>query len=223
MTKQKPAWVAFGAQVNTTESTFDQPVSGYALGEGFHEEVTIEAVEPKFTNTYSAMILTWGKNGETKNDMVFFLDRENNFSAQYLRLAYALGTDVPVVKKFFAEAAPNNPTLFNGLVGMKANLMIGHRKVREFDKMFKILNLGEMYKVVDAFDNETVPEGLEDSYADYASAKAACEDNGLQLSYLNVLRISPVTNVEILEEQNIKLQELMTVKEEAKNLDSVKF
>jgi hypothetical protein len=211
-------WVNFASSLKTTESTFAQPISGTSLGQGTHEEVVITGVEPGSNPEYPSIKITWEKDGATRNDSIFFLNYEKDGpSNQYLSLATALCGDITLRQRFFRDLASADGSLFNNLVSMKANIVVGHKKVREFDKKFKIVNLnGEQYQIVDAFDDKTVPEGIETAYGTYQEAKSAAEENGLQLSYLNVLRILPVKDKELLQQQTDKFAALVSEAEAPK-------
>jgi len=207
----KPSWVSFGTGINITESTFNQPIAGSSLGQGLHEDVTIEGIEPGPNPQYPSVKITWSKEGETRNDMVFFLNYEKDgFSNQYLALATALCSDILLRNNFFGKAVPANPALLNSLVGSKANIKVGYKKVSMPETKFRIVNLNDgQYRIVDAFDGETVPEELEASYDSYEAVKSAAEEHGLALTYLNVLKVTPPTDKEALEAQTGRIREAL--------------
>lgn len=221
----KTGWVDFSTKVKTSESTFNQPIAGTSLGQGTYEEATITGIEPGKNPEYPSMKLIWEKDGATRSDNIFFLNYDKDgFSIPYLALATALVGDIKVRQEFFGKAAPADGSLFNSLVGSKATITIGYKKVNEMDKKFKIINLNDgMYRIVDLFDGETIPEGLEPAYDSYEAAKDAIDENGLALSYLNVLRVKPVANKEILEEQTQHIQGILEGANKPKVADSEGF
>ena len=207
MTNKNTGWVNFASSLKTTESTFAQPISGTSLGQGSHQDVIISGIEPGNGDNPS-MKITWEKDGASKTDFVFFLNYDKNGpSNQYLALATSLCSDISLRQEFFNNAAPSNGQLYNCLVGMKANLTIGYKKVKIPEIKYKIKNLnGELYTIVDAFDDETIPDDLPKSFESYQEAKDASVEHGLQLTYLNVLRVTPVKDQEVLDEQVDKLK-----------------
>lgn len=218
-------WVSFASSLKTTESSFAQPISGTSLGQGFHENVTITGIEPGTNPEYPSMKITWEKDGATRNDSIFFLNFDKNGpSNQYLALSTALCSDIETRQTFFRDAAAANGALFNNLVAMQANLKIGYKKVKAPDVKFKIRNLnGDSYQIVDAFDDETIPADVKKSYESYQEAKKACEENGLQLVYLNVLRISPVKDEEVLETQLERFKSILSEGQKPKAVKSEGF
>jgi|DEB0MinimDraft_10_1074344.scaffolds.fasta_scaffold03137_16 hypothetical protein len=207
----KPAWVSFGTGLNITESTFSKPIAGSSLGQGLHEDVTIEGIEPGSNPQYPGVKITWSKDGETRNDMVFFLNYEKDgLSSQYLALATALCSDILLRNQFFGHAVPANPALLNSLVGSKANIKVGYKKVSLPETKYRIVNLNDgQYSIVDAFDGETIPEELEASYGSYEEVKNAAEEHGLALTYLNVLKVTSPTDKEALEAQTGRIREAL--------------
>lgn len=221
----KTGWVDFSTKIKTSESTFSQPIAGTSLGQGTYEEATITGIEPGSNPEYPSMKVIWEKDGATRSDNVFFLNYDKDgYSTPYLALATALVSDIQLRQKFFGEAAPANGSLFNSLVGSKATITIGYKKVNEMDKKFKIINLNDgMYRIVDLFDGETIPEGLEPAYDTYEAAKEAIDENGLKLSYLNVTRVKPIVNKEILAEQTQHIKDILEGANKPKVVDSEGF
>ena len=221
----KTGWVDFSTKVKTSESTFNQPIAGTSLGQGTYEGATITGIEPGTNPDYPSMKVVWEKDGATRSDNIFFLNYDKDgFSIPYLSLATAIVSDLVLRQKFFGKAAPANGSLFNSLVGSKATITIGYKKVNEMDKKFKIINLNDgMYRIVDLFDGETVPEGLEPAYETYEAAKEAIDENGLKLSYLNVLRVKPVADEEILAAQTKHIEDVLNAHTKPKVVESEGF
>lgn len=211
------SWVSFGSSIKTSESTFNQPIAGSSLGKGTHEAVTIEGIEPGTNPEYPAMRITWSKDGESKTDNVFFLNYDKDgLSNQYLALATALCGDVTLRQEFFGKIAPNKPEVFNALVGCKANIKIDYKKVKSPETKYKIVNLNDgNYQIVDAFDDETVPSDIPTAFSSYEDAKNEADANGLALTYMNVLRVTPIADKEELAAQTERLRAAISSKPKA--------
>ena len=204
-------WVSFGSKITTTDSTFSMPVAGSTLSQGAHAGVTITAIEPGGNPDYPAVKVTFEKNGETKNKSVFFLNYEKDgFSNDYLALAAAAISDPLLRQEFFGKKIPNNPALLNSLIGTTVNITIDYKKVKVPGTKYKIKNLNDgQFALVDAFDDTEI-EDIVAVYSSYTDAKDAATENNLKLSYMEVLRITGVSDAEIRATQDQKFQELLT-------------
>ena len=213
------AWSNVSFLKEVDESTFNKPVAGSSLTEGLHTDVTLAGIEPKEYDDKPAISIIWEKDGETRKDTIFLMNYEGDgLSRSYLALSQALSVDTASRFEFFARKVFENQNLLEDLVGFKANIKVGFKKVKEPDVKFKIVNLGDDgYKIVAAFDNESAPSDLPDNvFDDYESAKEAAEDNDLKLVYLNVLSHSVPSDKEALNEQTARLQDTVYGKGDAK-------
>ena len=78
------------------------------------------------------------------------------------------------------------------------------------DEAHKIKNLNDgQFALVDAFDDTEI-EDIVAVYSSYTDAKDAATENNLKLSYMEVLRITGVSDAEIRATQDQKFQELLT-------------
>lgn len=218
-------WTNFASKIKTSESTFSAPIHGTSLSAGTYEGATITGIEPGSNPDYPSMKVIWEHEGSTRSDNVFFMNYEKDgLGQQYLALATALCSDIKLRQEFFGVAAPAKGELFNSLVGGKATITIGYPKVSTMDSKFKIINLNDgMYRIVDLFDGESIPEGVETAYESYEAAKDAVDEHGLKLVYLNVLKIRAIKDKEVLEEQTEKLRRVLERETKPKVVDSEGF
>jgi hypothetical protein len=211
------SWVGFGASIKFTESTLDQPVGGTSLGKGDHEEVKLVGVEP-LPNNLPGFKPTFEKDGLSRNEGIFYENfNKDGLNAMFIGFLQASIMD-PSLRYKVTQEISSNPSLLNKLVGnVLADIIVGYRKVREFNKGFDIINVGEAgYKIVDTFDGETEPEETAGTiFATAEEAREARKEHSLPGMYLKILKIKPIKDEEKRKEQDKRIEELFFSKPKA--------
>src|SRR3990167_3147905 len=179
-------WNIYSCKIETTETTFDNPVSGGRyLQVGLHENAKIDGVELAITRTNEPYVkFVWtNAEGQTHRDSIFlysFKDGNRDYHFTLKRLASGLIEDRELRMAFFKKLVSDpSGAAFNSLVGFRANVSIGNgRKGYVVNKV----DTGG-YVLFDMGDKKNVDEKIFDSYT---AANEWAKELGLERSWPEV-------------------------------------
>jgi hypothetical protein len=182
-------WSSFGGfkgvKKKDMESAFSDSVGGAFFDTGTHKDVYIDSVEPMVSKKGNHMLKIAFKNdaGASINKFLIPMDKKQEFSLDYRKLARAIVSDHELRVNVFSELFIDNPQTLDALRGLKLTINVG---LGSDGWIVKKSAIGDGYLLCDVETDAPYEDVADVVFDSYTEVKEKAEELGIRRCYNEV-------------------------------------